>query len=89
MIEIENLTRESEKLIAEIEKSVRFDDKPKTWNFDSVAYVAQLIAHVKDLQSLLDIEVKENERLKNDNGSLVMDLDWYHQRLRKESSDKD
>ncbi len=41
---------EIENLIAQIERSILYDDKPKTWNFDSVSYVARLIAHVKDIQ---------------------------------------
>ncbi len=50
---------EIENLIAEIERSVLYDDKPKTWNFDSISYVARLIAHIKDLQK----EIIEQDKM--------------------------
>ncbi len=45
---------EIQNLIAEIEKSIMYDDKPKTWNFDSISYVARLIRCAEDLREAYD-----------------------------------
>ncbi len=95
MVKHENLMREIAKLFTELETSAKLDDSNrynegiKTWNNESASYAGRLMGSIKELQRLLLIEEETNKKLEEYNSSLYIDLDWYHQRLRKESNDKD